>query len=324
MYATRKSMAWRLTEVAALWFVLAQAVTIAANTYGLPSKLLGYAAFAAFAAHSLLVACDTPSGKGGSAKLYSGALVWLFVGGLILLSLRITQADDFDAARKRVNRIADNIFDWVAGTDLAFRKLQAFEHLSVASRLIFEEGTPASLAQARLHLRAIPANSREYASAQRMLLIAEDRESELEASSGPDRDRRRPAIEVTSREETTRGLRFKLRNNGLTPVRNVKYRVAYFQVPSGVQIAPDRNGNVRKTIRPHESLTVEVLDSFTTPVYRSLRVLNWENAEAENNPQGIPFEKPPADKPSPTSEHEPSQSDQDPLESSAANTSIGP
>ena len=271
MSGQRKSIIWHLLKVAGLWFVLAQAATIAANTYSVPAKPFTYVAVAVFFIHSLLVIFDATSNDGSSGRLYSGAATCLVVGVLIVMSLRVTQADDFDGVRKRVSFALKDLSDWIAGTDQSFRNMQAREHLAEGVRLIFKEGTRFALSQAQLHLRAIPPNSVEHASAQNLLMIVEARLAELGLVA------KKSPLVITSREQTDGRFRITFRNDGPGRVKNVRYKVSYFRIPSGYHVEPDTEKTLDKTIRPGESRTLEFSDKILkTPVHASFTILEWE------------------------------------------------
>jgi hypothetical protein len=278
MSAKQRSIVWHLMKVAGLWFVLAQAATIAANTYRVPSKPFTWVAVAIFLLHSLLVIFDTSSGDGSSGKLYSGAVTTLLVGGLIVLSLRVTQSDDLDGVRKRVSWTLRDLSDWIAGTDQTLKNMQAREHLAAALRLIFEEGTRLSLIQAQLHLRRIPPNTPEHASALNLMTVAEARLAELDWTEGIVPKRKSPIV-IVSRDQKNGRLRVTLKNKSAHSVRNIRYRVSYFRIASGLQISPDTEARIAKMLRPQESLTLEIPDAIlNTPVHASFVIVDWDIA----------------------------------------------
>ena len=273
MSGQRKSIVWHLLKVAGLWFAVGQAAVIAANTYGLPSKPFTYLAMAIFFLHSVLVIYDTSSSNDtGSGKLYSGGITIVLVGGVIFLSLRATQTDDFQGARKRTAFILRDFSDWVAGTDQTIHDMGARDHLAAAVKLIFEQGTRLALNLARQHLQRIPPNAVEYASAQNLLSIADARLRELDKIV-----KGQSPIEITRREQEDGRYRVTVRNSGSFSVKNVHYRVTYFRIPSGFHVEPDTEGVISKPLRPQESRTVEVVDDILeTPVHASFSIVNWE------------------------------------------------
>ena len=273
MSGQRKSIVWHLLKVAGLWFALGQAAVIAANTYGVPSRPFTYLAMAIFFLHSILVIYDTSSSNDNSSgKLYSGGIMVVIVGGVIFLSLRATQSDDFQGARKRTAFMLRDFSDWVAGTDQTFRTMSARDHLAAAVKLIFEEGTRFALVLAQQHLHSIPATATEYGSAQNLLSVADVRLRELDRIA-----KGQSPIEITRREQEGGRYLVTLKNRGSFSVKNIRYRVTYFRIPSGIRVEPDTEGTISKALRPQESRTVEIAeDVLDTPVHASFDIVNWE------------------------------------------------
>jgi hypothetical protein len=250
---------------------------VTANSYHVPSKPFALVAIAIFFIHSFLVICETSPGKKEGRNLYSGLATFLIVATINLLSLRITHADDFEAVKLRLSHLSEDITDWVRGTDLAFRNMQTVEHLSSASRLIFQGGNRGSLNQARLHLRRIPPHSKEYASAQGLLQVTDLRLFELDNPRGP-KPGKAPLVEVTDRDQTEERLRVTLRNNGSKPIENIRYKVSYFDTSTGLQIeAAETESVIKEPVMPHASRTLEVrADTLKSPVYAAFIVVDWE------------------------------------------------
>jgi hypothetical protein len=266
-----------LIRVAGIWFLLGQTATVAANSYHVPSRPFALVAIGIFFIHSFLVICETSPSKGASRSLYSGLVTFLIVATFNLLSLRITQGDDFEALQERLSRMSEDVSYWVRGTDQAFRNMQTVEHLSSASRLIFHGGSRLSLKQARTHLRRIPPNSKEYSSAQGLLLITELRMAELDYPGGP-RTGKKPLIEITDRNQNKERLRITLRNNGAKPVEKIRYKVSYFDMATGLQTELETEGMINELVEGQTSTTVDIHggDVLKGQVYAAFIIQGWE------------------------------------------------
>ena len=170
-----------------------------------------------------------------------------------------------------------NIAGTVEDQDRTAASAQPVDHLAAAAQLIFVKETQESLAEARHHLLSIPKRAAEYKSAQALLHVAQSRQEETKIRKDVGVNEKTP-IEIIATEQTERGLRVTLRNNGKKSVRNIRYHVSYFRAGDGWHIDPDKESLITNEIPPHETQTLEFPDKNFVKglVYGSFTVVSWE------------------------------------------------
>jgi hypothetical protein len=175
----------------------------------------------------------------------------LTAGGVGIFST-LTQNPSFKNVSRKPTGAFDTFYALFDQDQKTFSSLAPVQHLSQASRLIFENPTRDSLAQARKHLRAIPTLALEYASAQSLMKAADAREHLIEvksvklkpscaarcyasggcASSTP--------VEVIDTDRTKEGWRVTVRNNTSAAIRHIRLDTTCF-TGQGWQIEFDGN-----------------------------------------------------------------------------------
>src|SRR5262245_18067029 len=87
--------------------------------------------------------------------------------------------------------------------------------------------------------------------------------------------------QIVAFEQTGRGRRLTLRNNGGQLIRNSRYRVSYFGVADGIQVGRDVESVIARDIPPHVTWIFELSnDAARRNVYASFTVLSWDATPA--------------------------------------------
>jgi hypothetical protein len=268
------SAIWRLGKVAAIWYVVAHVISILANTFGSYFVQLPYLAVSGFVLHAISVIFSISPGQDDS-RLWNRVGGCAVVGLWMFLSLHTIQNDDVHGITRRIDRMSETASSWVGAGSAAVSRSPAVEHLSQASRLIFDQSSPEALNQARELLRSIPASASEFRSADSLLHVVERKEREKEEQKENPVDR--CPIQIVRRDQGGGRLQIVLRNEGRIPVKTFRYRLAHYRMETGTRIEPDLIFRVDKILEPNETWTLQTsYELLKTGVYVDFSVTTWE------------------------------------------------
>ena len=254
-----KSIIGSLFKITILWLILSYVVVMAANAAEVSAGPLTYFVMAGFAIHCLMAVLFSVSEPGSAWKIPLG----ITVAAAGFFGLHATPTRDINELRNS----AGQAVAWMEGKNRSFQNMKALDHLAAAANLMFEKEDRSSLAQARRHLLAIPNGSSEYASAQALLRVTDANSREA------------IPIEILQRDQKDDRIVVTLRNNGPKPVRNIEYRVSYFEIPTGMHLKSGTPLKIKDVIGPRETSIIEIpRDILKAPAHAAFALLNWETA----------------------------------------------
>jgi hypothetical protein len=259
-------------KVLLIWFFVSRAIFVVGVANKIPpANVLAIDALL-FGVTALYVCVRETISEGINGGLF--VAVMLTAGGVGIFST-LTQNPSFKNVSRKPTGAFDTFYALFDQDQKTFSSMAPVQHLSQASRLIFENPTRDSLAQARKHLRAIPTLALEYASAQSLMKAADAREHLIEVKSvklKPSMPRAAtPAapsstpVEVIDTDRTKDGWRVTVRNNTTAAIRHIRLDTTCF-TGQGWQIEFDGNeSELEGTLPSKGTFTFTIDDNLMPP-----------------------------------------------------------
>jgi hypothetical protein len=249
-------------KVAGFWCVFAQVALIFAYMLNISAAPFVYFATAAFGLQAVFVLLGALFVYGFTWKLFLGAGVCLVVGTGIFSALPSMEVD------------------YTTGPGWLFRSIAGSEDRTgtAGSTRPVDYLAEESLNKARRKVVSILKPPAADKSAQALLHSAQSRLNEVKIREDARTNEKAP-IEIISSEQTEHGLRVTLRNNGKNSIKNIRYRVSYFNAEDGSpQREPDKESLIAIEIPSHETWILELSDKNVVKglVYGSFTVESWE------------------------------------------------
>jgi hypothetical protein len=274
-------------KVLLIWFFVSRAIFVVGVANKIPpANVLAIDALL-FGVTALYVCVRETISEGITGGLF--VAVMLTAGGVGIFST-LTQNPSFKSVSRKPTGAFDTFYALFDQDQKTFSSMAPVQHLAQASRLIFDNPTRDSLAQARKHLRAIPKLALEYASAQSLMKAADAREHLIEVKniklkpSVPRASTPAPSaasstpVEVIDTERTNDGWRVTVRNNTSAAIRHIRLDTTCF-TGQGWQIEFDGNeSELEGTLASKGTFTFIIDDNLMPPnaTYALFEIVGFE------------------------------------------------